>query len=324
MLPSPAHTQSQCSHPVSYSSSLPCTQSPHSCPVICRSSHAHSRRPDAPVPFPLPPPPDSLQRTGVIPHPLQQLHPTRRCTEPALAPLLPTVGDSRRGTRTEGVLPPFFLQPFSPTHTRTPVAVSRDPRTPTRSPRSHPVPYGSSPPRPPPHSHPFLHSHCFMQTHVHTHVRSHPALRLLPHGNSAPPPTPGVSAHSLLHGVINPRTHSAHTPTPSPIATPPHILPLCLAPSPSPTGIISKPSCLGSWDDTKGSDVSQAPLSPGGRAMKVALLLLIFFYGTCNLLTSFSTWRRLFPTPTHMRALLWAAAGCLGGAGLMQIPLNLQ
>lgn len=49
------------------------------------------------------------------------------------------------------------------------------------------------------------------------------------------------------------------------------------------------------------------------------------FCGTFNLLTCSSTWSRLFPKPAPMYTLLWiAAAGCLGGAGLMQIRLNLQ
>lgn len=134
----PAHKQSQCSHPAPYSSSLPCTQSPHSWPVTCSSSHAHSCRAATPVPFPLTA--RREQRSFPVPYGnfLPHTHAQSQPSYPA------PYSDSRRGTHTEGVLPPVSLQPCSYTHTRTTMVVSRDPRTPTRSPCSHPVPYSAS------------------------------------------------------------------------------------------------------------------------------------------------------------------------------------
>lgn len=86
----------------------------------------------------------------------------------------------------------------------------------------------------------------------------------------------------------------------------------------------STASCLGSWDDK----VNMFPRPPSllwRESTEGGLIADNIFCGTSNLLTCSCTWRRLFPKPTPMQPLLWIAAeGCLGGAGLMQILLNLQ
>jgi len=212
----PTHTEPALHH-APCSGSLPCTQSPHSCPVTCSSSQALSCRGAAPVLFPL----TACREQRSLPVPFSNCLPHADAQSQPSHPA--PCGDSCRGTRTEAVLPPLFLQPFSRTHTCTTMVVSHDPRTPTRSPRSQPVPYGTSHAANTPTPVSALPASCqHTCTHAHTHSQCFGSpWQFLPLGGRA---------HSLLCRVINPHTHPARMSTQSPIATPLPTLPLRLAP----------------------------------------------------------------------------------------------